>query len=1169
MADKLYSDLNKGAWSSLTAYTVGEFVDNDGSSYVCVANNTNQEPPNVSYWALLASAGQGVPVGGSTGQVLAKNSGTNYDTEWVDPTSGLANLVDDTSPQLGGNLDLNSFTVGEASAADLTKLHALTASATELNYVDGVTSAIQTQLDAKQPLDSDLTTIAGLTATTDNFIVSVSSAWASRTPSQVRTTLALVIGTNVQAWSANLDEYAAVNPTAAGLALLDDADAVAQRTTLGLGTLATQNGTFSGTSSGTNTGDQDLSGLVTKATYDAHTILYATSDNTPVALTVGEQTVVGRATGGNIAALVIDSDLSSVSANDDTIPSAKATKAALDLKAPLASPTFTGTVTLPTGLTGVLRADSGVVSVDTDVTDLVSAASDTAAGKVELATTAETATGTDATRAVTPDGLHDMTTLAGAAWFLDEDDMVSNSAVKTASQQSIKAYVDGAVAAGVADGDKGDITVSSSGTVWTIDNDVVTYAKMQNISATSRILGRITAGSGDTEELTAANVMTILGITSSAAELNILDGATLTVTELNYVDGVTSAIQTQLDAKQPLDSDLTTIAGLTATTDNFIVSVASAWASRTPSQVRTTLGLVIGTDVQAFDAELAALAGLTSAANKLPYFTGSGTAALADLTAAGRALLDDADAAAQRATLSLDNVTNVAQLPLSYLDTDGTLAANSDSKVPSQKAIKSYVDSVAQGLSVKGSVLLATAAALPTNTYLSNVITITATGTLTVDGTVVALNDRILVKDESSQLKNGIYVCTTAGAIGVAAVLTRSSDMDVAAEFPGAFVFVESGTVNAAAGFVCTNSTPPTVGTTAITFTQFSGAGEITAGNGLSKSANTLTIDTAITVDKTTAQTLTNKTLTAPIINSATIGTSLVPTSNDGAALGNTTNQFSDLFLASGAVMNFNNGDVTITHSADTLTIGGGDLALGANNLTITGSIGSTGARSTKGWFTDLQVTNAIAGSITGNAATVTTNANLTGHITSTGNAAVLGSFTLAQLNTAVSDADVARTDAANTFTGIQTITNITLPTNGQILLTVPTTDGHATGPTTNAFNSGYSSSAVGDLVYLDSSSTWQKCDANTLALYNGLLGIALEVKASGNALLVALPGSFVYATGFPTFTISSPIYMSETAGAVTQTAPTTTDAATRVIGWGIHADKMYFNPSPDYITHT
>ena len=143
------------------------------------------------------------------------------------------------------------------------------------------------------------------------------------------------------------------------------------------------------------------------------------------------------------------------------------------------------------------------------------------------------------------------------------------------------------------------------------------------------------------------------------------------------------------------------------------------------------------------------------------------------------------------------------------------------------------------------------------------------------------------------------------------------------------------------------------------------------------------------------------------------------------------------------------------------------------------------------------------------------------------------------------------------------------LATNGTIKYTVPTTDGHCTGNKTNDFNCGYTSSAVGDLVYLDSSSTWQKADKGTsVATYGGFLAIALEVKASGNALLVALPGSFVYATGFPALTIGSPVNMDDV-GAIVVAQPTTTDHVVRIVGYAVHADKIYFNPSADYIMYT
>lgn len=179
---------------------------------------------------------------------------------------------------------------------------------------------------------------------------------------------------------------------------------------------------------------------------------------------------------------------------------------------------------------------------------------------------------------------------------------------------------------------------------------------------------------------------------------------------------------------------------------------------------------------------------------------------------------------------------------------------------------------------------------------------------------------------------------------------------------------------------------------------------------------------------------------------------------------------------------------------------------------------------------------------------------------------AVLKKITWANIKTALASVFASR--SGGTFTGAITTPSVILPSNGQILLTIPDTDGHATGNTTTAFDCGYSNSAIGDLVYLAVNSVWQKAD-NTIsvATYGGLLGIALEVKASGNALKVALPGSLVYATGFPALTVGSPVYMGA-AGAVVVAQPSLSNAVIRVIGHAIHVDKIFFNPSSDYVTH-
>lgn len=152
-------------------------------------------------------------------------------------------------------------------------------------------------------------------------------------------------------------------------------------------------------------------------------------------------------------------------------------------------------------------------------------------------------------------------------------------------------------------------------------------------------------------------------------------------------------------------------------------------------------------------------------------------------------------------------------------------------------ANKRYVDSVAQGLDVKESVKVATTS------------DITLSGAQTVDGIAVSTGERILVKNQLTQSENGIYIANTAG------VWSRSVDANVWDELVSAFVFVEEGTSNSDNGYVCTVNSGGTLGVTAVTWDQFSGAGQITAGDGLSKTGNTLDVnaDSRAAGTKTTA----------------------------------------------------------------------------------------------------------------------------------------------------------------------------------------------------------------------------------------------------------------------------------------------------------------------------
>lgn len=199
-------------------------------------------------------------------------------------------------------------------------------------------------------------------------------------------------------------------------------------------------------------------------------------------------------------------------------------------------------------------------------------------------------------------------------------------------------------------------------------------------------------------------------------------------------------------------------------------------------------------------------------------------------------------------------------------------------------ATTAYVDAAVLGQNFKEAALVATTANL-VGVYVSGVFTYTATGTDTIDGVTLALGNRVLVKNQTTTFQNGIYSVTTAGALGVAGVLTRSSDANTSGEFKtGDSIFVTSGTANASTTWAYTGIDSPAIGTDAITYAQTAGQGTVTAGNGIAITGLSVAIDTSVTVDKTTAQTLTNKTLTSPVLITPTLGT---PASGN---MSNTTN---------------------------------------------------------------------------------------------------------------------------------------------------------------------------------------------------------------------------------------------------------------------------------------
>ncbi len=532
----------------------------------------------------------------------------------------------------------------------------------------------------------------------------------------------------------------------------------------------------------------------------------------------------------------------------------------IDTKAALVSPTFTGTVS------GITKTMVGLGNVDntSDANKPVSTA------QASAIATAKSEAIADATSQVTsvidgaPAALNTLNELAAA---LGDD---ANFASTITSTLSTKAPID---------------APTFTGTVSGITKSMVGLGNVDNTSDSSKPISSATQTALDAKLASATAASTYAPI-DSPTFTGTVAGVTKAHVGLGNVDNtsdaskpVSTATQTALDLKAntsdvaELAQDAVNTAIVAGTgldkvysdvANTITLDIDSTVATLTGTQTLTNKTLTspaitTPTGITKSDVGLANVDNTTDAGKPVstatqtaldlkaplanPTFTGTVTLPTGTVTSGmildGAIVNADINASAAIAQSKISGLTTdlSSKLALAGGTMTGALTLSGSPTESLHAATKAYVDSAVEGLHVHPSVKAATTANITLATAVENGDTI--------DGVTLATGDRILVKNQTTTSQNGIYVVAATGAP------TRATDFDTAAEVDsGDFVFVDQGTTNANTGWVQIN-TPATIGTDAIEFVQFSGAGTYLAGSALTLTGNTFSIaDGAITSAK-------------------------------------------------------------------------------------------------------------------------------------------------------------------------------------------------------------------------------------------------------------------------------------------------------------------------------